>query len=168
MPTILDLLISTNSLNVPSTSIAKGLLPEYEGQSLIRPFRSSRFGRQQWNFGVVNPGGTHLSVVSSAHPFRLVLPICEPSPYIFSKIDTDPMEIDTVESWEGGKKLSDGVQKKYGDEAAVWVDEAEKIAGWAIWEWRRRWGYVGGTRREDRGAEHNQDGLLEHDHWWDT
>ncbi|KAI5840977.1 sulfatase domain-containing protein [Morchella snyderi] len=168
LPTVLDLLISTNSLNDESTAIAKYMLPEYEGQSLIRPFRPIRFGRQQWNFGVVNPGGTHLSVVSSAHPYRLVLPICEPSPYTFSWPERDPMEMDTSQSWEGGQKLKDSVESKWGEDAAKWVEEAEKIGGWAIWEGRRRWGYDGGTRREDRSAEHNKDGLLEHDHWWNT
>jgi hypothetical protein len=141
LPTVLDLLISTNSLNDESTAIAKYMLPEYEGQSLIRPFRPIRFGRQQWNFGVVNPGGTHLSVVSSAHPYRLVLPICEPSPYTFSWPERDPMETDTSQSWEGGQKLKGAVESKWGEDAAKWVEEAEKIGGWAIWEGRRRWGY---------------------------
>jgi hypothetical protein len=168
LPTILDLLASTDSLATSGTAIARDLIPEYEGQSLIRQFIPTRDGRQAWNFGVVNPGGTHLSVISSAHPYRLVIPICENTPFSFSHLALDPLEGKMVKHWEGGKKLEKRVYKMYGEEAATWVEEAEQIGRWYVWEVRRRWGYWGGTRREDRGVAHAQDGHLEHDHWWVT
>lgn len=109
-----------------------------------------------------------MSIVSSSKPYRLVMPICEPSAYAFSDLDKDPSEQKVVEDWEGGQKLRLKVKTRYGDDAARWVEEAEKVGGWMVWEGRRRWGYWGGARREDRGPGHNDDGLLEHDHWWDT
>ncbi|KAI5781279.1 alkaline-phosphatase-like protein [Geopyxis carbonaria] len=168
LPTILDLLRTTSSLSPQRASVATDLLPEYEGQSLIRTFLPSRDGRQAWNLGVVNPGGTHLSLVSSSTPFRLVMPICEPSPFTFSNLKTDPNEAEMVEDWEGGIKLRLKVKTRYGDDAARWVREAERVGEWLVWELRRRWDYWDGSRREDRGPGHNDDGLLEHDHWWDT
>ncbi|KAL7268360.1 hypothetical protein RUND412_009017 [Rhizina undulata] len=168
LPTILDLLRTTNSLSHPQSEIAGYLTHEYEAQSLIRPFLPKRDGRQQWNFGVVNPGGTHYSIMSAAHPYRLVIPVCEPSAYTFSDLSLDPAEKHTVQSWDGGERLRRAVANAYGAEAGKWVKEAEDIGGWMIWEGRRRWKYEGGTRREDRGPGHNDDGLLEHDHWWNT
>ncbi|KAI9754737.1 MAG: hypothetical protein M1835_000870 [Candelina submexicana] len=169
LPTILDLLSSSDSLAEPQTEIARYLIPEYEGQSLIRAFIPALPStRQTWNFGVVNPGGTHLSIISSAHPYRLVLPICEPAPYVFSDLNLDPMEKDSVRDWEGGKKLRMRVKVQYGIEAGEWVALAEKVGVWWVWESRRRWGYWEGTRRMDRGVGHLGDGFLENDHWWDT
>ncbi|KAI9795216.1 MAG: hypothetical protein M1833_007298 [Piccolia ochrophora] len=168
LPTILDLLTSTNSLSTPQTDIVKDLIPEYEGQSLIRRFLPSHDGRQAWHFGVVNPGGNQLTVVSSAHPFRLVVPICETTSFTFSDLEHDPLEARSVRDWDGGEPLIRKVAQAYGAEAAKWVDDAEKVSRWYVWEARRRWGYWGGTRREDRGAAHWADGHLDHDHWWDT
>jgi len=168
LPTILDLLVESSSLSAPLTTIASDLLPEYEAQTLIRPFLPSRDGREAWSFGVVNPGGTHLSIVSAAVPFRLVMPVCEPSAYAFSHLDLDPAEATMVKDWEGGGKLRLKVRARYGDDAARWVERAERVGTWMVWEGRRRWGYWDGARREDRGAAHRGDGVLGHDHWWDT
>jgi hypothetical protein len=168
LPTILDLLASTGSLNSVGTAIARDLIPEYEGQSLIRRFVPSRDGRQAWNIGVVNPGGTHLSLASAAHPYRYVLPVCEPTAFSFSHLAQDPEEAVPVTSWEGGAKMVEKVRQAYGDEAAQWAHEAQEIGLWYMWEARRRWGYWSGSRREDRGFEHVEDGMLKHDHWWQT
>lgn len=168
LPTILDILVTTDSLSTIHSTIAKDLLPEYEGQSLIREFIPDRDGRQAWNFGVVNPGGTHLSLVSSSQPFRLVMPICDPSAYKFSDLQKDPVEANLVEDWDGGAKLQMKVGDQYGDEAAKWVADAELVGEWMVWELRRRWGYWEGSRMEDRGPGHNDDGALQHDHWWNT
>lgn len=168
LPTILDLLDQTKSLPDQHIDIAEELLPEYEGQSLIRPFIASKDGRDIYNLGVINPGGTHLSLTSASTPFRLVVPICEPVAYSFTQLTDDPGERSPVEDWDGGNKLRLKVSAKWGREAGQWVSDAEKVAGWLVWELRRRWGYWDGARREDRGAGHNDDGLLEHDHWWDT
>ncbi|KAL1965841.1 hypothetical protein VTN77DRAFT_5162 [Rasamsonia byssochlamydoides] len=175
VPTILDLLASTGSLDATDLQIARDLIPEYEGQSLIRRFVPTRPGhaghgeREAWSFSVVNPGGTHLAVVSAAHPYRYVLPICELSPYSFSDLATDPVEeTAVVQDWEGGAKMVEKVRKAHGAEAARWAARAEKIAKWYVWEARNRWGYWSGARQDDRGVEHREDGVFKHDHWWDT
>lgn len=183
LPTILDLLVTTGSLAKELHTPAKYLQNEYEGQSLIRTFIPEvpvsitteegevyNTSRSTWSFGVINPGGTHFSVISQSPrtPYRLVLPVCEQAPYRFSDLSKDHYETEAFESWEKGHKLKRIVENKYGREAGEWVMEAERIAGWALWEGRRRWGYDGGTRREDRGAEHNDDGKLVKDHWWET
>lgn len=168
LPTILDLLASTGSLSSADTAIARDLIPEYEGQSLIRNFVPSRDGRQAWNIGVVNPGGTHLALTSAARPYRYVLPVCEPTAFSFSHLEKDPAEAQAVKSWDGGAAMASKVRAAYGDDAAQWAREAEEIGLWYLWEARRRWGYWSGSRREDRGAGHAEDGLLKHDHWWQT
>lgn len=167
LPTILDLLNSTNSLDSAASSVVRDLIPEYEGQSLIRPFITHRDGRQAWSFGVVNPGGTHLSLTSAAYPsYRYVLPICEPAPFSFSHLGLDPNEAIPVQDWEGGKKMAMKVRARYGEEAARWMRKADNIGRWYVWEARRRWGYWSGSRQEDRGVGHREDGVLKHDHWW--
>ncbi|KAL1976247.1 hypothetical protein VTN31DRAFT_2529 [Thermomyces dupontii] len=167
VPTVLDLLQATNSLDEPSSSVARDLIPEYEGQSLIRNLVHQRDGRQVWHFGVINPGGTHLSIMSAAYPsYRYVMPICESSPYSFTHLEQDPSEETPVQGWNGGESLARQVRQRYGEEAAQWVQEAEEIGKWYVWEARRRWGYWSGSRMEDRGAEHREDGVFRHKHWW--
>lgn len=167
VPTILDLLQSTGSLDAASTAIARDLIPEYEGQSLIRPFLPEHDGRQSWNFGVVNPGGTHLSITSAAYPsYRYVMPICESSPFTFTHLTRDPDEARPVQSWAGGKPMAKLAAQQHGDEAGWWVREAERVGRWYVWEARRRWGYWSGSRMQDRGFGHREDGVLRHDHWW--
>lgn len=59
LPTVLDLLIESNSLNEADTKIAKSLIHEYQGQSLLRPFiRRDQTGRKVWNIGTINAGGS--------------------------------------------------------------------------------------------------------------
>ncbi|KAF8424283.1 alkaline-phosphatase-like protein [Tirmania nivea] len=183
VPTILDLLVTTGSLPKALHAPAKFLQNEFEGQSLIRTLvpdvpvsytndrgQAVNTTRSSFSFGVINPGGTHFSVISQSPgtPYRLVLPVCEHAPYRFSDLSKDHYEVEVFESWQKGRALRKAVEKKYGKEAGDWVTQAEKIAGWSLWEGRRRWGYDGGTRREDRGAEHNDDGKLIKDHWWET
>ncbi|KAF8470037.1 alkaline-phosphatase-like protein [Kalaharituber pfeilii] len=185
VPTILDLLVTTGSLRKSQHKMARVIQNEYEGQSLIRHLRPEvevsyatadgrtvKTTRSGLNFGVINPGGTLLSVISQSPrtPYRLVLPVCENAQYTVSDLRADKYEAGTgvLESWEKGEKLWERVEKRFGSEAREWVERAERIAGWSMWEGRRRWGYDGGTRREDRGAGHNEDGKLEKDHWWDT
>ncbi|KAH7168176.1 alkaline-phosphatase-like protein [Fusarium sp. MPI-SDFR-AT-0072] len=74
LPTILDLLTNTGSLNRKDTVIASDLIHYYEGQSLIRPYKISQNGRRVWNFGVVNSGASMLSVTSADAPRRLAIP----------------------------------------------------------------------------------------------
>ncbi|KAJ5920552.1 hypothetical protein N7516_011410 [Penicillium verrucosum] len=138
VPTILDLLVNSGSLNEMDSSAALDLMNEYEGQSLVRPYQATHNGRQAWNFGIINPGGTMLSVGSAAVPYRLILPLAEDFEYIFSDLDTDPDELSPLRGWSL-EELIGRVQKKHGDKAGKWLVDAEKVGKWWIKEQKRLW-----------------------------
>ncbi|KAG6017097.1 hypothetical protein E4U54_008358 [Claviceps lovelessii] len=140
LPTILDLLVSTGSLNSKDTAVAADIIQDYEGQSLIRPFKSTYKGRRAWNFSLVNPGGRMLTITSSDTPWRLILPLDENTEYIFSDLGSDPMELDRVEKWSMSSLVSK-VGKKYNQEAADWLREAEKVGLWWASERKRLWNF---------------------------
>lgn len=140
VPTILDLLVNSGSLNGGDSMVALDLMNEYEGQSLIRPYQATHNGRQAWNFGIINPGGTMLSVGSAAVPYRLILPLTEDFEYTFSNLDTDPHELSPTHGWSL-EALMGHVQRQYGDEASKWLSDAEKVGRWWIEEQKRLWNY---------------------------
>ena len=174
IPTILDLLVQSQSLNARDAEIASALLPEYQGQSLIRPFipavdpahanhdkryessaleagvesRSSRKPiqnnkskpRSAWIFGLINAGGSMISVMAADIPYRLVLPLREGFEYIFTHLGEDPGELHPIQAWT----LADLIEETFshhGEEAAVWLEDAEKVGKWWVNEQRRIWGY---------------------------
>ncbi|TVY46973.1 hypothetical protein LOCC1_G002871 [Lachnellula occidentalis] len=172
IPTILDLLTQTESLNEKDTEIASNLIHQYEGQSLIRPFVKERNGRQQWNVGVLNAGGAVLSVSSAAVPYRLILPVCKNGVYRFTDNSRDPHEQHPLEenSIEGLMKT---VAKEYGtattDGPAKWVMDAEKVGKWWGVEMRRRWRYRGAALQSDRKPEEMAGlGKVKKKHWWNN
>lgn len=140
VPTILDLLVNTKSLNGKDSDIALDLMNEYEGQSLIRPYQAQKNGRQAWNFGIINAGGTMLSVTSAASPYRLIVPLTNDFEYAFSNLETDPDEASIVTEWTV-KGLATRVSKEYGKPAAKWAQDAERIARWWVDERKRLWNY---------------------------
>lgn len=140
VPTILDLLVNSGSLNEMDSSAALDLMNEYEGQSLVRPYQATHNGRQAWNFGIINPGGTMLSVGSAAVPYRLILPLAEDFEYIFSDLDTDPDELSPLRGWSL-EELIGRVQRKHGDKAGKWLVDAEKVGKWWIEEQKRLWNH---------------------------
>ncbi|KAL3952679.1 hypothetical protein ACCO45_012622 [Purpureocillium lilacinum] len=141
IPTMLDLLIGTASLNEQDTAVASDLVQDYEGQSLIRPYKTAHHGRRAWNFGVVNPGGRFLAMTSADVPWRLVIPVGdEQSELVFTDPKDDPLELHRTTAW-----AVPGLQKKiratYGEDAATWVGEAEAVAQWWAQSRRRLWHY---------------------------
>ena len=140
VPTILDLLVQTKSLNELDSMIALDLMNEYEGQSLIRPYQSTHHGRQAWNFGIINAGGTRLSVGSAAVPYRLILPLTQDFEYVFSNLETDPDEVNLLNGWSVEELIS-SVQEEYGDKAGQWVAEAVQVSQWWVDERKRLWNY---------------------------
>ncbi|KAJ5866301.1 hypothetical protein N7534_000854 [Penicillium rubens] len=140
VPTILDLLVNSGSLNERDSSAALDLMNEYEGQSLVRPYQATHHGRQAWNFGIINPGGTMLSVGSAAVPYRLILPLSEDFEYVFSNLDTDPDELSPSRGWSL-EELIGRVQRKHGDKAGKWLVDAEKVGKWWIEDQKRLWNY---------------------------
>jgi hypothetical protein len=140
LPTILDLLINTNSLDERDRDAASDLIHEYEGQSLLRPYKASQNGREAWNMGIVNTGGTMLSVASAAASYRLILPLTKDFTYAFSDLSKDPHETGAVEDWDFYTLLHI-VGRKYGNEAVRWAKDAEKVGKWWVNERKRLWHY---------------------------
>ncbi|KAJ5333491.1 uncharacterized protein N7506_007274 [Penicillium brevicompactum] len=140
VPTILDLLVNSGSLDEMDSSVALDLMNEYEGQSLIRPYQATHNGRQAWNFGIINPGGTMLSVGSAAVPYRLILPLSEDFEYVFSNLETDPNELSPEFGWSL-EELIEHVESKHGDEAGKWLMDAEKVGRWWVGNQKRLWNY---------------------------
>ncbi|KAK9858582.1 hypothetical protein MYU51_017733 [Penicillium brevicompactum] len=172
IPTILDLLVESNSLDERDAEIASAILPEYQGQSLLRPFlssveekphhgnhppppppperdlsqietRSKHDGppkRFVWNMGLINAGGSMLSITTAGMPYRMILPLKEEFEYTFTHIGEDPGEAHLIKAWTL-KSLVEEVTPKHGEEAAIWLEDAEKVGKWWVTEQKRIWGY---------------------------
>lgn len=156
LPTVLDLLIESASLNDADTKIAKSLIHEYQGQSLLRPFISrDQTGRRVWNIATINAGGSMLAIMSADLPYRLVVPIISRSQdqqteietggkgsfeYRFTHTQADPNEQHAVERWKFAD-LRQAVRDEYGDEAGEWIEEARRMVRWWVVEQMRIWNY---------------------------
>lgn len=138
LPTILDLLINSGSLNKDDEHIASDLVQDYEGQSLIRPYKKSHAGRRAWNFHVVNLGAGIMGVSSADVPYRLSLPVKKTLEYIFTDTSVDPEEHDPTTAWTP-EALAQAVKDKHGEEAAKWATEAVEVANWHQLERQRLW-----------------------------
>jgi hypothetical protein len=147
LPTILDLMISTGSLNTQDTKIASDIVQDYEGQSLIRPYITSQDGRRAWNFGVVNSGGGMLTVTSADAPWRLVMPLDKDISYTITDLRNDPLELSPVSGWSMSGLVSTA-GNTFGEEAAEWATEAEVVAKWWAVERQRLWRYHSGNETE--------------------
>ncbi|KAH7065071.1 sulfatase-containing protein [Macrophomina phaseolina] len=183
LPTVLDMLLQTNSLGAPEERIAQGLLPRYQGQSMIRaqswsvpvaaaPARDLAYrnvsGPQPFHFSVINPGGSLLAIAQHASRYRLMLPLCSALPLRFTDLSASPHETEELVAWSA-KGVVDAVRKRHGDAAAEWVDLAQKLGEWWVWETRRRWGYELPARSTDRGASGTgAAGRIKKAHWWET
>lgn len=126
LPTILDLLINSGSLNAQDTHIASDLVHDYEGQSLIRPYKTSHNGRRAWNFAVINSGAGMLAVTSADVSWRLVMPLGKVFEYTFTDLKDDPLELKPVSAWSLDV-LAEAVRKRFGEDAATWAKEAESL-----------------------------------------
>ncbi|KAH8680353.1 alkaline-phosphatase-like protein [Ilyonectria robusta] len=140
LPTILDLLITSNSLNDRDSDIASDLVNDYEGQSLIRPYKTSDKGRRAWNFAVINSGAGMLAVTSADVPWRLVMPLGKVFEYTFTDVRNDPLEKNPIPAWSLDV-LEEAVRRKHGKEAAQWVREAPAVGQWWSLERQRLWKY---------------------------
>lgn len=140
LPTILDLFINTGSLNARDKAAASDLIQDYEGQSLIRPYKTVYRGRRAWNFGVVNPGGRMLTIASVDVPWRLVMPLDGQTEYVFTDLGSDPLELNRLPKWSIESLVSD-VQQSHGEDAAKWLKEAELVSKWWAIERKRLWQY---------------------------
>ncbi|KAL2370206.1 sulfatase domain-containing protein [Blastomyces gilchristii SLH14081] len=140
LPTILDLLVSTNSLDPVDTAAAADLMHDYEAQSLLRPYMATLNGRQAWNFGVINAGGSLLAVMSAAVPYRIVIPLAGSHMFRFTHIGKDPNELHPLERWTLND-LAKAVNRSHGEEASKWAREADAVGRWWAKEMHRVYNY---------------------------
>ncbi|KAJ5183009.1 Alkaline phosphatase-like alpha/beta/alpha [Penicillium capsulatum] len=140
LPTILDLLLETNSLDEQSARIIGDLLPLYEGQTMLRPLIPEWDGRHEWQFNTMNPGGTWISMRAPAQPYRLVVPLVPDAPWRFTNPTADPFELEPQEDLDI-VALMDTVQTTHGPDAGKWLTEAAHVGQWWIAENHRRWKY---------------------------
>ncbi|XHG00843.1 hypothetical protein AWENTII_004257 [Aspergillus wentii] len=142
IPTILDLLVQSESLDEQDSVVASALVPEFQGQSLIRPFRNEREedGQPLWNMALINGGGSILGITSANSPYRLILPLKEEFNFRFTNLEKDPGETRPIQAWTVNHLVS-LVTKDHGREAAAWLEEAEQVGTWWVAEQKRLWDY---------------------------
>lgn len=143
LPTILDLLLETGSLSESSTGIAKDLIANYEGQSLIRPLINfnDKTGQPNWQFSVMNPGRATVAVRDTSQPhWRLTVPIIENTEWRFTDLDTEPHEEKHLVAFDFGAFLQK-IEDERSAEAAHWAEEAAFVARWWVEENSLRWHY---------------------------
>ncbi|KAJ5690745.1 hypothetical protein N7462_005137 [Penicillium macrosclerotiorum] len=137
LPTILDLLVESGSLDQQATTAIKDLLPLYEGQSMIRDLVPEKDGKLDWQYTVMNTGATWLALRSAPKPYRLIVPLVPDVEWRFSNVDIDPLELHTLQSFSL-PPLLEAVGNEHGEEAVNWIIEAAHVTKWWVTEnWRR-------------------------------
>jgi hypothetical protein len=178
LPTVLDLLLETDSLPEPAAKVARDILPSYQGHSLIRDleFRvktaddaTAKAFFQPWHFSAINPGGSLLAISDASSTFRLILPLCSTIPLRFTDVSTDPYEWEPTTAWTM-EELRAQIKVRHGSKASQWVQLAGELGRWWVWNQREKWGYWGEARETSRsGGEVGGDrGRVRKKHWWET
>jgi hypothetical protein len=143
VPTILDMLMQTNSLSSGSRKVAESLVDSYEGQSMLRPqyMTSPVSGEANWQFTVVNPGRCMLTIRDAREPdWHLIIPVIDNVEWRLNNLKEDPHEKDTLQEF-GFTSFLRSVEKKHGPERARWVEEAAFRTRWWFEENNKRWRY---------------------------
>lgn len=137
LPTILDILKESGSLDESSSRAIGDILPMYEGQSMIRPIISETSETQNYQFTVMNTGGSMVAMRSATHPYRLVLPLVPEVEWRFTDIASDPHEKSPIKSFNL-ESLKTEVAMKHGAEASQWLVRAAEAGSWWVADnWRR-------------------------------
>ncbi|KAF3053145.1 hypothetical protein E8E11_010581 [Didymella keratinophila] len=177
IPTVLDLLLQTDSLEESAADIARIELPKYQGNSLIRNLNYSVLtgdggvGKaffQPFHFSAINPGGSLLAISDASSTYRLVFPLCSSIPLRFTDIAMDPTESDPVIAWTMDELVAI-IKVKHGVKATEWAKLAQDLGRWWFWDQHGKWGYWGNARATGRGgAETAGAGRVKKKHWWET
>ncbi|CZT16855.1 uncharacterized protein RCC_02690 [Ramularia collo-cygni] len=139
LPTILDLLIETDSLSDEQSKAAHDLLHNSEGQSLLRVHPGNETG--YWHFHITNPGGTTVSVHDARRPsWRLAVPLIPEEPWRFVDLAHDPWELKPLRAMNP-ETLTSRAALYNTTLPAEWLAEAADIAEWWLQENHRRWRY---------------------------
>lgn len=177
LPTVLDLLLQTDSLPASAADTARTLLPKYQGNSLVRKLDYSvltadgGIGKgffQPFHFSAINPGGSLLAISDASTTFRLVFPLCSSIPLRFTDIASDPTEADPTIAWTMDELVAI-IKVKHGVKAKEWAKLAQELGRWWFWDQHGKWGYWGNARSTGRGgAEVAGAGRVKKKHWWET
>ncbi|OAA34229.1 sulfatase domain protein [Beauveria brongniartii RCEF 3172] len=139
LPTVLDLLVESDSLSEESKRAAKVLAKNYEGQSLLRPLHATADnGHGDWQFSVINPGGATLAARDGRNPnWRLTFPITSGQDWHFVDVSSNSTGIFSL-SFD---TLRNRAQSQLGTEVADWLEEAAIVSRWWLDENQKRWRY---------------------------
>ncbi|KAH0493846.1 hypothetical protein TgHK011_000492 [Trichoderma gracile] len=143
LPTVLDLLLETGSLSSSQTQIAKDMIDNYEGQSMLRSLINvnDKTGQPNWQFSVMNPGRATVAVRDSREPhWRLTVPIIENTEWRFTDLDTEPHEEKHLVAFDFPGFLQK-IEQERSVEAAHWAEQAAFVARWWVEENSMRWHY---------------------------
>jgi hypothetical protein len=179
LPTVLDLLLQSDSLSESSAKIASDILPSYQGNSLIRNLDFSiktahetspaNAFFQPFHFSAINPGGSLLAISDAGSTFRLILPLCSTIALRFTDISVDPYELDPLTAWTMDE-LRAQIKVRYGTRASSWAELAGDLGRWWVWNQREKWGYWGNAKETSRGGAEvgGGRGRIKKQHWWET
>ncbi|TQV95447.1 sulfatase domain-containing protein [Cordyceps javanica] len=139
LPTVLDLLIESDSLSGEAKRAATDLVKNYEGQSLLRPLHpSADNGHGDWQFSVTNPGGATLAARDGRNPnWRLTFPITSGQDWHFVDASSNSTGIFSL-SFD---TLRSRAESQLGTEVADWLEEAAIVSRWWLEENQKRWRY---------------------------
>ena len=107
---------------------------------MIRPIVEASGDKQNWQFTVMNTGGTWLSIRSASNPYRLVMPLVADVEWRFSNVVEDPSESHYEIAFDL-PVLYRLVESRHGVEGANWMNEAAHVAKWWVVENRLRYEY---------------------------
>ena len=142
VPTVLDLLVESGSLGPEGTKATRDLRGQYEGQSMIRPLVPEKESHiQDWQFSVMNTGGSLIAVRSAAHPdYRLVIPLVDDLEWRFTHVGEDPAEEHPVKHF-ALVDMAASLERRFGKDAVDWLRDAAHVTEWWVTENWRRYGY---------------------------
>lgn len=139
LPTILDLLIETDSLSEEQAEAGRDLLHNSEGHSLLRI--PPAYDAGHWNFHVTNPGGMSVSVHDSRHPhWRLAVPLVVGEPWRFVDLARDPWDLTRIRAMNR-EMLARRASLFNITLPLEWLAEAKNVTEWWVQENHRRWRY---------------------------
>ncbi|KAF7586667.1 hypothetical protein BBP40_008516 [Aspergillus hancockii] len=158
VPTILDLLIESKSLSGGSSRAARDILSLYEGQSMIRPLIQEQDGKQDWQFTVMNTGGSWLAVRSAARPaYRLVIPLVDDLEWRFTDLEKDPIELKPIKHFSL-MDLAEALDRQYGEDTVNWLRDAAHYTEWWVVDNWHRYRYVPQLKISKNGKTKGKDG----------
>ncbi|KAJ5475136.1 hypothetical protein N7539_008202 [Penicillium diatomitis] len=137
LPTILDLLKHSGSLDKKGSRAVSDLLPMYEGQSILRPIITHNDQTPWYQFTVMNTGGSLVAMRAANAPYRLVVPLVPEVEFRFTDLSRDPREVHPIKAFDF-ESLQKAVKATHGEETAQWLHDAARAAQWWVTDnWHR-------------------------------